>query len=110
MPFADQSFDRVISSLVIHHLTTGQKLEAFQEFKRILKLDGEVHIADWGKASNFLMRLMFHLVQFLDGYKTTNDNVKGRLPEIIKSAGFSNVLVSQRFNTILGTVQIFKIT
>jgi len=110
LPFADQSFDRVISSLVIHHLTTGQKLEAFQEFKRILKLDGEVHIADWGKASNFLMRLMFHLVQFLDGYKTTNDNVKGRLPEIIKSAGFSNVLVSQRFNTILGTVQIFKIT
>lgn len=109
LPFADQSFDRVISSLVIHHLTTGQKLEAFQEFKRVLKPGGEVHLADWGEASNFLMRLLFHLVQLLDGYKTTNDHVKGRLPGIIKSAGFNKVSASQEFNTILGTVQIFKI-
>lgn len=109
LPFSDQSFDRIISSLVIHHLTTEQKQEAFQEFKRILKPGGEVHIADWGKASNFLMRLMFHFVQFLDGYKTTNDNVKGRLPEIMRSAGFNMVNIVKHFNTVLGTVEIFRL-
>jgi len=68
-----------------------------------------VHIADWGKESNFLMRLMFHFVQLLDGYKTTNDNVKGRLPEIIRGAGFNTVNIVKHFNTTLGTVEIFRL-
>ncbi|MHB1105073.1 MAG: class I SAM-dependent methyltransferase [Lutibacter sp.] len=109
LPFADSSIDRIITSLVFHHLTSEQKLEAFFEFKRILKHNGELHIADWGKASNFLMRLMFHIVQLLDGYKTTNDNVKGNLPNIIKQAGFDQINISQKFNTVLGTVEIFQI-
>lgn len=109
LPFEDQSFDRVISSLVIHHLTTEQKQEAFQEFKRILKPGGEAHIADWGKASNMFMRLLFHLVQLLDGYKTTSDNAKGRLPEIMRSAGFNSVNITNSFNTVLGTVEIFRL-
>lgn len=109
LPFTDSSIDRIITSLVIHHLTAEQKLAAFLEFKRILKHDGELHIADWGKASNFLMRLMFNIVQLLDGYKTTNDNVKGKLPNIIKQAGFKQINISQKFNTVLGTVEIFQI-
>lgn len=109
LPFSDNSIDRIITSLVIHHLTTEQKLEAFCEFKRILKHDGELHVEDWGKASNFLMRLMFNVVQLLDGYKITNDNVKGKLPNIIKQARFEQITISQKFNTVLGTVEIFQI-
>lgn len=109
LPFANASTDRVISSLVIHHLTDEQKIEAFKEFKRILKPSGEVHIADWSKPTNFLMRLCFHLVQFLDGYKTTNANVKGKIPELIKSVGFSQVEITHNFNSVLGTVGIFKV-
>jgi ubiquinone/menaquinone biosynthesis C-methylase UbiE len=109
LPFSDNTIDRIITSLVLHHLTTEQKLEVFFEFKRILNPVGELHIADWGKASNFLMRLMFNVVQLLDGYKTTNDNVKGKLPNIIKQAGFKQIYISQKFNTVLGTVEIFQI-
>ncbi len=109
LPLANGSIDRVISSLVIHHLTDEQKVEAFKEFKRVLKSNGEVHIADWSKPTNVLMRLCFHLVQLLDGYKTTTANVKGRLPELLKSAGFGQVEITHNFNSVLGTVGVFKI-
>jgi ubiquinone/menaquinone biosynthesis C-methylase UbiE len=109
LPFYNSSFDRIMSSLVFHHLTTEQKLLAFSEFKRILKPNGEIHIADWGKASNIVMRLMFHLVQLLDGYNTTNDNIKGKLPTLIAQAGFDEIYIVQQFNTILGTIEVIKI-
>jgi ubiquinone/menaquinone biosynthesis C-methylase UbiE len=110
LPFDNSSFDRIISSLVIHHLSDNQKLSAFKEFNRILKPTGEIHIADWGRANNKIMKGLFHIVQLLDGYDTTTANVDGKLPEIIKSAGFHNVEIKKHFNTILGTLEIFKIT
>ena len=94
---------------VSNEILIEQKVEAFKEFKRVLKPSGEVHIADWSKPTSFIMRLCFHLVQFLDGYKTTSANVKGKLPEIIKSTGFSQVEITHNFNSVLGTVGIFKI-
>lgn len=109
LPFSNKCFDKIISSLVLHHLTTDEKVEVFKEFKRVLKEDGEIHIADWGKASNKLMRLMFNVVQILDGYKTTNDNVQGKLMQIMKEAGFKKVEITDQINTALGTVEIFMI-
>ena len=110
LPFENDSFDRIISSLVIHHLSDDQKLSAFKEFNRILKPTGEIHIADWGRANNKIMKGLFHIVQLLDGYETTSANVDSKLPEIIKNAGFHNVEIKKHFNTILGTLEIFKIT
>jgi ubiquinone/menaquinone biosynthesis C-methylase UbiE len=109
LPFDDNSIDNIMSSLVIHHLTTEQKTTAFKEFIRVLKPNGKLHIADWGKANNVLMRLCFHIVQLLDGYKTTTDNVKGRLPQLLLKAGFSKVDITHSYNSILGTIEIFKI-
>ena len=108
LPFADNTFNRVISSLLFHHLTTVQKIQAFSEIKRVLKPGGELHVADWGKPSNFLMRGLFHLVQLLDGYNTTDDNVKGKLPELIKSSGLKVVQTNQNYNTVLGSIQLFS--
>lgn len=108
LPYPDKTFDRVITSLVFHHLDGEQKKNSLLEIKRVLKPDGELHIADWGKASNFLMRTLFYLVQFLDGFKTTNDNVKGLLPNYIKNAGFIEVKTTMNFSTIFGTLSLYK--
>ncbi len=47
LPFADASFDRVFASLFFHHLTLANKLKTFREVRRILKPNGELHVADW---------------------------------------------------------------
>lgn len=108
LPYKDSTFDRVITSLVFHHLTSEQKENSFKEIKRVLKPGGELHIADWGKPANIFMRLAFYSVQLLDGFKTTRDNVNGLLPEYMKNGGFMEVTIQSRFNTIYGTLQLFK--
>ena len=54
------------------------------------------------------MRLAFGIVQMLDGFKTTNDNVNGKMPEYIASVGFENVKITQSLNTAIGTFSYFK--
>ncbi|MDO9001048.1 MAG: class I SAM-dependent methyltransferase [Bacteroidota bacterium] len=108
LPYADISFDRVLTSLVFHHLTAEQKHNSLKEIKRVLKPNGELHIADWGKASSVLMRSLFFFVQLLDGFKTTNDNVKGLLPAYIENAGFKKVEVKKNYSTIFGTLTLYK--
>lgn len=110
LPFPDNSFDRVLSSLVFHHLTRGQKANALREIHRVLKPGGELHIADWGKAASKIMRTLFYLVQLLDGFENTKDNVDGKLPTIICFAGFKNISAEQKINTVYGTLELLKAT
>ncbi|OGQ26950.1 MAG: methyltransferase type 11 [Deltaproteobacteria bacterium RIFCSPHIGHO2_02_FULL_50_15] len=108
LPYPDASFDRVISSLVFHHLNRKQKLNAFSEIRRVLKPNGELHIADWGKPSNVLMRTIMFLDQWLDGYASTIDNVKGLLPQIITETGFPVVKQTKIYNTLAGTLCLYS--
>lgn len=108
LPYPSHTFDRVISSLVFHHLDRDQKLNSLYEIYRVLKPGGELHIADWGKAKNSLMRAAFFAVQFLDGFKTTTDNVNGLLPRYISQVGFKEVAQTQEFQTIFGTLALYK--
>lgn len=108
LPYPSNTFDTVISSLVFHHLDRDQKMNSLYEISRILKPGGELHIADWGKPRNTLMRVAFFAVQLLDGFKTTTDNVKGLLPQYMSRAGFIDVTKTREFQTAFGTLAIYK--
>ncbi|RDB04888.1 class I SAM-dependent methyltransferase [Runella aurantiaca] len=108
LPFADASFDKVLSAWVFHHLTTEQKHHAFREIRRVLKPNGELHIADWGKAENGLMRFLFFVVQVIDNFYTTNDNIKGKIPQLLAIEGFRNVEIKGNQSTLFGTLSYLK--
>lgn len=107
-PFEPGSFDRVISSLVLHHLTTDDKRQALVAAKKLLRHPGELHVADWGRAQNLPMRVAFLAVQLLDGFATTTDNVRGRIPELMTEAGFRAVEETHREVTVFGTLSLYK--
>ncbi len=108
LPYPDDSFDVVTSSLFFHHLTTEDKRTALRELRRVLKPTGELLIADWGRPQNSLMRVLFGLVQLLDGFETTGDNVRGVLPALIQEAGFSAVEPIRDMATPLGTIALIR--
>jgi ubiquinone/menaquinone biosynthesis C-methylase UbiE len=108
LPYPDNSFDRVFSGLLFHHLTREDKERTLKEVYRVLRPGGELHVADWGKARNALMRSAFFLVQMLDGFKTTTDNVNGLLPEFFSKAGLKEIKEAARYATMFGTMALYK--
>ncbi|MBP7388760.1 MAG: class I SAM-dependent methyltransferase [Chitinophagales bacterium] len=108
LPNDENSADITTSSLMLHHLTDADKVRTLRECLRVLKPNGEMLIADWGKASNSLMRLLFYIVQLLDGFETTSSNTKGMVVDFMKHAGFQQVHICQKIDTLLGTIDIYK--
>lgn len=104
LPCPGNSFDRLLSSLLFHHLSWDRKQQVASEMFRVLKSGGELHVLDWGRANSRLMRTLFFAVQLVDGFSNTLDNVSGRLIELFQNAGFSRVSEQQSFNTVFGTL------
>ncbi|MCP4054220.1 MAG: class I SAM-dependent methyltransferase [Mesoflavibacter sp.] len=102
-PYADNTFDKVFSSLVFHQLDKNTKSSCLNEINRVLKPDGKIIIGDWGKAKSKFMRFTFYIVQMLDGFKTTSDNVNGLMLEYMKKSGFKNVAEIDYINTKIGS-------
>jgi len=107
LPHPDASFDRVLSSLMFHHLTHEDKVRAMKEVSRVLRRDGEIHIADFGKPQNLLMRVASFPWRLFDGSTTTADNVGGLLPELMRASGFVDVRESARYMTLFGTLSLY---
>jgi len=108
IPFADCSFDRVLSSLMFHHLTRTEKVRTLREVFRVLRPSGELHVADWGRPHNLVMRALSLPVRLWDGPNRTTDNVRGLLPDLFRNAGFEGVSEGARFATLFGTLSLYK--
>ena len=108
LPYADGSFDRIVSSLFFHHLSWPDKQRTAQELYRVIRPGGALHVADWGRASGPCMRGAFLAVQLLDGFNNTRDNVAGRLIELFQEARFADVLQTRSFPTVFGTMALYR--
>lgn len=107
LPYEDESFDVVLSTLFFHHLAEQAKLRSAEEVRRVLRPAGRVVIGDVGRPQDPLMRLAVRLtVQLLDGLDVTSGNVAGRLPATLRASGLEDVRVTDRLRTPIGTLEI----
>ena len=107
LPYADSSFDVVLSTLFFHHLRDDAKSGTASELVRVLRPGGRLVVGDLGRPQDPLMRAaVLTTVQLVDGFATTASNVRGDLPEILAGAGLEDVQVRDRMRTPTGSYEI----
>ena len=105
LPYPDSVFDRVVTSLVIHHLVTNDKRRAFKEIYRVLKPHGELHVLDFGTPHSSLTRFM---ITYMRRLEETADNFDGQIPLFVTEAGFGEVKEAANFVTIFGPLSMLR--
>jgi ubiquinone/menaquinone biosynthesis C-methylase UbiE len=109
MPYEDERFDAVVSTLFFHHLPRPVKKATAAEVLRVLAPGGELHVADWGQPTDPVMGLAGLAIRALDGFEPTADNFAGRLPEVFVAAGFTAVRTRDRMRTAFGTLAFHSV-
>jgi ubiquinone/menaquinone biosynthesis C-methylase UbiE len=105
LPYPDSVFDSVVTSLVMHHLTTTDKRCAFREMFRALKPQGQLHVLDFGAPHSPLASLMIGYMRRLE---EVADNFDGLIPRFIAEAGFGCVNEADHFLTLFGPLSLWK--
>jgi ubiquinone/menaquinone biosynthesis C-methylase UbiE len=109
LPFADASFDRVLSTLMIHHLSADEKARAMREALRVLRVGGEFHLGDFAHPDTTMTRVMSFLTERI-GREHVQENFRGMLPAMLREAGFSAVEETSRYGTIFGVLRAYRAT
>jgi ubiquinone/menaquinone biosynthesis C-methylase UbiE len=86
LPYPDRSFDRVVASLLLHHLTSDNKRRALCETFRVLKPGGQLHIADFDRPHTVLMACVSLIVRWLE---EAGVHVKGLVAGLVHDDGLT---------------------
>jgi ubiquinone/menaquinone biosynthesis C-methylase UbiE len=105
LPYPDQTFDRVLSSLVMSLLSRDVKQMALRESYRVMKYGGEIHIADFAPPHTRWGRMVAPRIR---RFEPIADNLDGLLRIMLEDAGFTAIRTEVRYGTLFGTLAILS--
>lgn len=105
LPYPEGAFERAVCSLVFHHLSAEHRRAAAGEIRRVLAPGGRLLLVDFGPPSNAWERC---LARVQGGQ--LRDNLTGKLPEILREAGFAGVEELGRRGTLAGSLWFYRAT
>jgi len=111
LPFEEDSFDLVLSTLFFHHLGSAAKRRTADEIARVLEPGGALYVADWGPPQDRLMALASLGIRLLDGFEPTRENFAGALPVIFAGVGLEPADGPlERLRTAFGSLAFYSAT
>jgi ubiquinone/menaquinone biosynthesis C-methylase UbiE len=99
--------DAVISSLVLHQCDVSVKGDILGAMARLGRPGARILIADYGLQRGGLMRLLFRMVQAVDGWERTEFNARGGLPGLMSAQGLSEVIEREWIATLTGSISLY---
>jgi ubiquinone/menaquinone biosynthesis C-methylase UbiE len=103
--FADGSFDAVTSSYFFHHLPSDVKRTALHEMWRVLKPDGRLVIADYGKPHG-IRGYAFSFPMWFDFHEYVRPQLKGELERMIAE---ENLGPLEKVDSFLGYINVLRL-
>ena len=101
LDYTDESFDRVFSSFMFHHLERDEKARTLREVRRVLKAGGSLHLLDFGGPEFGGHGHGLHT------HRRLADNDERSILGFLRGAGFRDaVKVGER--SVLGFVRIAR--
>ncbi len=101
LPFEDGSFDRVVSSLVFHHLPPDVVRATVPELRRVLKPGGSVWVLDFSHGGTH----GFHgLLAWFTSHQHGGEDVAGELPTLMEGAGLLAAEAKPYGRTFMGSL------
>jgi len=88
LPFENESFDAVVSSLFFHHVPLDLKEKSLFEAFRVLRPQGRLVIADMHIPTTWIGALISHISRWFFMQPQIGENIRGVLPSLIEKAGF----------------------
>jgi ubiquinone/menaquinone biosynthesis C-methylase UbiE len=107
LPFGDGEFDRVLSSMMLHHLDEDVKAAAAAEIYRVLRPGGEFHIVDIGGNVNVHHGLA---ARWMKDNPHAAGNFGDAIPQLLRSVGFECAEVGSRRNRLIGQLTFYHAT
>jgi SAM-dependent methyltransferase len=99
---------KISCSLVFHQVPLAEKRAGLAAMYDALAPGGTLLIADYGLQRTAAMRTLFRLVQIVDGFADTQPNADGVLPDLMREAGFDDVVETDLFATATGSISIYR--
>lgn len=107
LPYADGEFDRVLSSMMLHHLDGNAKPAAASEVFRVLSPGGRLHLVDIGGDMTTRPGL---LARLLRSNHHAAGNLGDAIPTLLRGAGFDCTQVATQPHRLLGQLVYYQAT
>lgn len=103
----DLQFDKAVRSKVFHQVPVAEKEGGIAAIVEAACPGGEVHIADFAHQRSVLMRMLFGIVECIDGPENTKPNARGVLERIIGRIDPAAAEPKRIMPTPLGEISLF---
>lgn len=115
LPYADESFDVVTATLMLHHLTHDQQARALAEVRRVLRPSGRLVIADFAPPHNRWAELAVRAGRLLTrlhggGSPRHGGHTRAQLEHQLTAMGWRDISAPEYHIALPGTIAVFTAT